>query len=278
MPPRIFVSSTFTDLKDHRSAVFSVIDGERGKAHAMEFFGARPSAPKEECLCEVRKAHVFVLILGMRYGSLDPESGLSFTHLEYLEAQRLNLPSLIYLIDEAEHLVLPRDVEVGESALKLRALKDAVSASHVVSRFCSPADLRERFLGDLSSLFQREKLGLDSRELEVLVSKLPRVTWMNDERLTFLIEQLGEMASHYTRRTVIKEVLEFLLVGDRQSAVFLTAKHARLDIRKSIDLCMAIEKKLAEIIERGRQKLGEEKEAKQIPEPRPRADVAPRKR
>jgi hypothetical protein len=216
----------------------------------------------------------------MRYGSLDPESGLSFTHLEYLEAQRLCLPSLIYLIDEAEHLVLPKDVEVGESAAKLRSLKEAVSASHVVSRFSSPADLRERFLGDLSHLFQREKLGVESRELEVLVSKLPRVTWMNDERLTFLVGQLGDMASHYTRRTVIKEVLEFLLVGDRQSAVFLTAKHTRLDMRKSIDLCMAIEKKLAEIIKSGRQILEEEKEANQRSEPtagkRPPSNQQPR--
>lgn len=261
MPPRIFISSTFTDLKEHRSALFSVIDGENGKAHAMEFFGARPGAPKEECLGEVRKAHVFVLILGMRYGSLDPESGLSFTHLEYLEAQLLSLPSLIYLIDEAEHLVLPKDVDVDESAAKLRLLKEHVSVAHVVSRFCSPADLRAKFLGDLSSLFQREKIGLESRELEVLVSKLPRVTWMNDERLTFLVGQLEDMASHYTRRTVIKEVLEFLLVGDRQSAVFLTAKHTSLDIRKSIDLCMVIEKKLTEIIESGRPKLGKENEA-----------------
>lgn len=155
--------------------------------------------------------------------------------------------------------MLPKDVEIGESATRLRSLKEAVLASHVVSRFSSPADLRERFLGDLSNLFQREKLGLESRELEVLVSKLPRVTWMNDERLTFLVGQLGDIASHYARRSVIKEVLEFLLVGDRQSAVFLTAKHTSLDIRKSIDLCMSIEKRLTEVMKRGRRKLGEKK-------------------
>lgn len=264
-PPRIFISSTFTDLKVHRAALFSVIDEQNGKAHAMEFFGARPGAPKEECLGEVRKAHVFVLILGMRYGSLDPGSGLSFTHLEYLEAQRLSLPSLIYLIDEARHLVLPKDVEVGESATKLRSLKETVSALHVVSRFCSPEDLREKFLEDLAGLFRREKIGLESRELELLVSKLPRVTWINDERLAFLTAQLGDMASRYTRRTVIKEVLEFLLIGDRQSAVFLTAKHANLDIRKSIDLCVAIERRLSEVIERGQRRLEVEKAASQPP-------------
>lgn len=266
MRPRIFISSTFTDLKEHRKALFAVIDKESGKAQAMEFFGARPGAPKEECLSEVRKAHVFVLILGMRYGSVDPESGLSFTHLEYHEAQRLSLPSLIYLIDESRHLVLPKDVEIGESATKLKALKEAVAASHVVSLFSSPDDLKVKFLGDLAGLFQREKIGLESRELEVLVSKLPRITWLNDERLDFLIKQLGDLSSHYARRTVIKEVLEFLLAHDRQSAVFLTAKHTDLDIRKSIDLCMAIEKKLAEIVALGRRKIGKEKEANQARE------------
>lgn len=251
MQPRVFVSSTFTDLEKHRGALFSALSDVSAKVHGMEFFGSRSGAPKEECLAEVRKAHVFVLILGMRYGSSDPESGLSFTHLEYLESQHLSLPCLVYLMDDSRHLVFPKDVDIGDAGMKLKILKETVSRSHVISFFNSPEDLKNKFIADIASLLEREKIGLESRELEVLVSKLPRITWLNDERLDFLIKELGELSSCYSRRMVIKEVLEFILVGDRQSAAFLTVKHTELDIRKSIDLCMAIEKKLHATIKRG---------------------------
>ena len=85
MQPRVFISSTFNDLQDHRAALFAVLSDAGAKVQGMELFGSRPGAPKDECLAEVRKAHIFVLVLGMRYGSIDAESGLSFTHLEYLE-------------------------------------------------------------------------------------------------------------------------------------------------------------------------------------------------
>lgn len=187
----------------------------------------------------------------MRYGSLDADSGLSFTHLEYLESRRLDLPCMVYMMDEATHQVLPRDVDVGDAGVKLKTFKETLSRSHVVSFFGSADDLRQKFAGDLASLVEREKIGIESRELEVVVSKLPRISWLNDERLEFLINELGELGVRYTRRLVIKEVLEFLLTGDRQAAVFLTAKHTNLDIRKSISLCMDIEKRLQATIKRG---------------------------
>jgi hypothetical protein len=251
MKPRVFISSTFIDLHEHRKALLSALDGDSGSAAAMELFGARSGAPKEECLGEVRKAHVFTLVLGMRYGAIDHDSGLSLTHLEYIEAQRLNTPTLVYLIDEDRHRVLPKDVELGESAVKLRSLKEVVSKAHIFVRFESVEDLRRKFVQDLASLVQREKIGIDSRELESLVSKLPRVNWLNDERLDFLVKEIGELAAAYTKRLVLKEVLDFILAGDRHSAVFLTSKHTRFDIRKSIDLCFNIESKIAEVVARG---------------------------
>jgi hypothetical protein len=251
MHPRAFISSTSSDLRAHRAELFAALADIRAKARGMEFFGSRPGAPRDECLAEVRTAHVFVLLLGTRYGSVDSESSLSFTHLEYLEAQRLNIPSLIYLIDEFSHHVLPKDVDVGEGAIKLKAFRETVSRSHVVSFFTSPRDLRKKFSEDMKSLLKREKLGLESRELERLVSKLPRLTWLNSDRLDFLIKELGDLASRYTRRLVIKEVIEFLLVGDRQAAVFLTAKHTGLDMRDSIDLCISVERKLRAVVARG---------------------------
>src|SRR5579864_7123511 len=109
----IFVSSTFTDLRRHRELVRDAIGRLEHEAKGMETFGALPETPKDECLRLVRAASVYVGIFAMRYGFVDNESGKSMTQLEYEEAQTLRLPSLIYLIDEDAHPVLPRNVDTG---------------------------------------------------------------------------------------------------------------------------------------------------------------------
>lgn len=109
-----FVSSTFTDLQTHRAAVRDVLVRLKSAVHGMEYFGALPESPKEECLRILRDCQFYIAIIGMRYGSIDPETGKSFTHLEYEEAQRLHLPSLIYVLDEERHQILPKNVEFGE--------------------------------------------------------------------------------------------------------------------------------------------------------------------
>jgi hypothetical protein len=58
MPPSIFVSSTFSDLQRHRHLVREAIGRLKYGSKAMEFFGALPETPKEECLSLVRSANV----------------------------------------------------------------------------------------------------------------------------------------------------------------------------------------------------------------------------
>ena len=109
----VFVSSTCTDLQPYRAAVREALHRLEVVVRGMEYFGALPETPKEECLRIVRGCRAYVGVFAMRYGNVDPESGKSFTHLEYEEAQRLKLPSLIYLMDEERQPVLPANVDVG---------------------------------------------------------------------------------------------------------------------------------------------------------------------
>ena len=228
----------------------------------MEIFGARPGAPREECLSEVRKAHIFVLILGMRYGSVDLESGLAFTHLEYLEAQRMSIPCLVYLIDESAHLILPKHADVGDAGVKLRDFKATVQRAHTVSFFSSAEDLRAKSAGDLAALLQSERFGDDPAVLSSVVAELPKAKWLNSDRFEFLRGKMGQLAERAGHPSVLKEVLEFLLVGDRQSATFLLVKKSALGMREAIDLCMGIEDILREVVEFGLARL-----AKGKPEP-----------
>src|SRR5690606_1612667 len=141
----------------------------------MEYFGALPETPKEECLRIVGSCKFYIGIFAMRYGTTDPETGKSLTQLEYERAQELRLPSLIYLIAEERQPVLPKHIEFGDNSEKLLALKQAVKSRHVVSFFTTPEDLAVRVSQDLPQLVQRAGTPVRTGELAKLVDSLPRV-------------------------------------------------------------------------------------------------------
>lgn len=151
-PVRVFVSSTYNDLKRHRVAVREALVRMGQVARGMEYFGSRPEPPKVVCLEEVRSCGVYIGLIAMRYGSLDPATGRSLTHLEYEEAQKLGLPSLIYLLNEEEQPWLLKDVDKGEDADRLTDFKTELMSCHTVSFFTTPDDLAGKVTQDLSRL------------------------------------------------------------------------------------------------------------------------------
>lgn len=268
----VFVSSTFTDLQPYRAAVREALHRLEVVVRGMEYFGALPETPKDECLRIVRGCRAYVGVFAMRYGSVDPESGKSFTHLEYEEAQRQKLPSLIYLMNEERQPVLPANVDVGASGEKLRELKVQLRKNHVVSAFTTPEDLAARISQDLPVLAQRMGKSVNQTELAKLIETLPRVTWLDDDRFVFLRKEIGELATPIGSDALLREALEFLLAGDRMTAFYLLSRRTTLGADKSIDLLMEIEKKVMAVIERGSHLLAQQREAAQqgVPADRPR--------
>ena len=58
----------------------------------------------------VELCRLYVGIFGMRYGTIPDGHDRSMTHIEYDEAKRLTLPSLIYILNE-DHPIPAKDVE-----------------------------------------------------------------------------------------------------------------------------------------------------------------------
>jgi hypothetical protein len=181
----IFVGSTFVDLQPYRRAVRDALGQLEAIVRGMEYFGSKPRSPVEECLEVVRSSKVYIGVFGMRYGSIPDGYERSMTHLEYDEAQRLKLPSLIYIIDEDHQPILPKFVETGEGARKLQELKGMLTKRHVVSFFTTPEDLTGKILHDVPESLRRigarieGKLELtsepDSEELLRQFSLLPKI-------------------------------------------------------------------------------------------------------
>lgn len=95
---RVFVSSTYSDLVDVRARLIEALQKRGDWPVAMEVFGARPELPVKVCLEELRRSHVVILLVGCKYGSIEPESGLSFTHREFREAMACGIPVLALVL------------------------------------------------------------------------------------------------------------------------------------------------------------------------------------
>ena len=150
MIPIVLISSTKEDLIEYRSAAYRVLIDGGILPKGMEAFGTSADPPKQKCLQTVRESHAYIGIFGMRYGSIDPETGKSYTHLEYEEARRLGRPLHIYLVAE-NHPVPASCIDLGENAERLKALKDEL-CKHTVSWFTTPEDLALRIALDIPRL------------------------------------------------------------------------------------------------------------------------------
>ena len=138
----IFVGSTYQDLKEYRAKVKDTLTRMETFVHGMEQFGARDENPLETCLKEVGKCKLYVGIFAMRYGSIPNGYEKSMTELEYDEAQRLGLPSYIFILDEQNGVVAPSSIDF-ENRDKLLALKRKLM-NKTVEFFTTPEDLANK--------------------------------------------------------------------------------------------------------------------------------------
>ncbi len=96
---QVFVSSTYTDLIEERQAAVQAILGAGHIPVGMEFFPLNNSSLSQTLFKIIDTSDVYVLILGSRYGSIDPESGISYTQLEYTYAISKNMPVVAIVLD-----------------------------------------------------------------------------------------------------------------------------------------------------------------------------------
>ncbi|MCE1166551.1 MAG: DUF4062 domain-containing protein [Sphingobacteriia bacterium] len=136
----VFISSTFVDLKEERKKVWDSLEKFDVTVKGMEQFGARTSNPLATCISEVEQSDIYVGIIGMRYGSEEPNSGKSYSQLEYEKAVEQNKEILIYLIDEESSAVTPNLIQF-DKIQKLNNFKAILKDKHTIDTFSNSQDL-----------------------------------------------------------------------------------------------------------------------------------------
>ena len=97
---QVFVSSTYTDLIEERQVAVEAILNAGHIPAGMELFKAGKSQMKT-IQKWIDDSDVYVLILGGRYGSIEEESGRSYTELEYEYAISKKMPVFAIVLNNA---------------------------------------------------------------------------------------------------------------------------------------------------------------------------------
>jgi len=107
---KVFLSSTYVDLVEHRKAAHDALDQLGLHVIGMESFGARPEDSTTACLKEVEESDLFVGIYAHRYGYIPKDSDVSITEQEYNHAQKLGKPIFGFIVNE-DHAWSPKHIE-----------------------------------------------------------------------------------------------------------------------------------------------------------------------
>ena len=97
---QVFVSSTYTDLTAERQSVVEAILRAGHIPAGMELFAAGDKSQLTIIRRWIRNFDVYMLILGGRYGTIEPVSGKSYIQLEYDYARKLKKPYFAVVMDD----------------------------------------------------------------------------------------------------------------------------------------------------------------------------------
>lgn len=101
---QVFISSTYEDLKEERAKVIQALWELDCIPYGMEVFPATSGTSWEWIEKAIRESDYYILIIGGKYGSIDKETGISYTQKEYEYAESINIPIIRFIVKDEQEL------------------------------------------------------------------------------------------------------------------------------------------------------------------------------
>ncbi|HEY9247152.1 MAG TPA: DUF4062 domain-containing protein, partial [Candidatus Methanoperedens sp.] len=143
---KIFVSSTYLDLKEYRGKARKAIEDSGNVSIGMETFQSHTHEPIEFCPEKVEECDALVLIVAYRYGNIPEGQTISITQLEYEHALKNKIPVRIYLTD-TEHPWQPKLMDGNREAID--RFRNLLLKKHICSYFTTAESLYEKLKHDI---------------------------------------------------------------------------------------------------------------------------------
>lgn len=137
---QVFISSTYSDLKDERSLVMRTIMSLNCFPAGMELFPASDSEQLEFIKHVIDDCDYYILIVGGRYGSLT-EEGISYTEKEFDYAKQKGLPILAFLHSDLDSIPLGKSEIDPAQRERLIQFREKVATGRLIKFWTTPEDL-----------------------------------------------------------------------------------------------------------------------------------------
>ena len=213
---QVFVSSTFEDLKQERQAAVEAILSAGHIPAGMELFAAGDESQMDVIKQWIDQSDVYLLILGGRYGSIEPRSGKSYIHLEYEYAlERKKAVFACAIADEAlEHRVRKIGTGAIEKAEPKKLAEFRTLVLSKISRFWSDSkDIKLAIHETLNGLSRRQDLpgwirADQQANVPVLADEIARLSKENAQLRNQIEQSSSQIMIGGLTIKEIKEVLE----------------------------------------------------------------------
>ena len=153
---RIYVSSTFSDLKEYREQVRLALRRMDHEDVAMEYYSASDERPLDKCLKDVEASDVYIGIFAWRYGFIPEGYDTSITELEFRKAVASGKECLLFLLDE--DAPWPMSLIEITALERIKALRSECRTNHLVAFFTDKPSLEARVSQAVSAWEKRQGL------------------------------------------------------------------------------------------------------------------------
>lgn len=178
---QIFISSTYTDLREERQAAVEAILKAGHIPAGMELFTSTNKSQWTIIKRWIDESDIYMLILGGRYGSIDPDTGKSYTHLEYEYAYSINKPLFAVVINDDALKKKTYDERETQNPKSLEDFRQQV-LSYLSAFFSDSKDIKLAVHESLGTLIQDNELVgwvRGNQQNEGLTSELVRLNEEN---------------------------------------------------------------------------------------------------
>lgn len=200
---QIFVSSTYTDLREERQRVIQTLMEMDCIPSGMELFPAADEEQWEFMKKVIDDCDYYLLIIGGRYGSLTSE-GLSYTEKEYDYAVEKGIKVIALIHGKPEEIPSGKSESEPELREKLNKFRGKVAQSRIVKFWEKASDLP----------------GIVALSLSKTIKMYPAVGWVRADQIasTELLNEVNELRKNKERLETEVEKLKSRLEGSAFTA------------------------------------------------------------
>ncbi|MDO5324491.1 MAG: DUF4062 domain-containing protein [Clostridia bacterium] len=185
---QVFVSSTYTDLKEERLAVTQCLLDNDCIPVGMEQFPAIGMSQMEYIEKMLDDCDYYLLILAGRYGSCD-DDGIGYTEKEFDYALKNGIPVIAFVVDDIENLPGKKCEQTDTGREKLNDFRTKVCKGRMVKFYSNVDDLKAKVVTSINHC----------------KNYIPRIGWVRADSLQKEDNDIEEKIASYIDSHIISK-------------------------------------------------------------------------